>query len=293
MTDAGVMAENPISAAPGSALPADARPVGPAVDPMADVVRRRSQPGYWTKVRLKAGALKMALKLLAATLRLRRAGWEQLDALRAERRTMILAIFHGSQLIPLYLMRNRGITVMASLSSDGDFTTTVLESLGYRAARGSSSRGGARALLEMVKVLRGGTDVAFTVDGPRGPRHVCKPGIVLLAQKSGSPIVPLGIAYARARFLKIWDRFTIPLPFTPAFFQVGRPFTVDPGLPIDEGCRLVEDRLNAAMAEAADGLRVSAGAAAAVPPVLPEAAAGTAAGTVHGTAAAKGGPVYG
>lgn len=226
----------------------------PVVDEMTEVARRRSQPGYWTKVSLKARGLKIVLKLLAATMRIGKAGWEHVDRLRAEKRASVLAIFHGSQLIPLYLMRNRGITPMASLSSDGDFTTTVLHSLGYGAARGSSSRGGARALLEMVKLLKGGTDVAFTVDGPRGPRHIAKPGIVLLAQKSQAPVIPLGIAYEKAHRLKIWDRFEIPYPFTRAFFQIGKPFSIDPELGTDDGCRLVEAQLHAAMAEAAAGL---------------------------------------
>lgn len=232
----------------------------PVVDEMAEVLQRRSQPGYWTKVRLKARGLRIILKILSATLRLEKAGWEHLDALRAEGQASVVAIFHGSQLIPLYLLRNRGITPMASLSRDGDFTTTVLHSLGYGAARGSSSRGGARALLEMVKLLKGGTDVAFTVDGPRGPRHVCKPGIVLLAQKSQAPIVPLGIAYEKAHHLKIWDRFAIPYPFSRAFFQVGKPFRLDAGLTIEEGCRFVEGRLHAVMAEAGAGLAGMTGA---------------------------------
>jgi lysophospholipid acyltransferase (LPLAT)-like uncharacterized protein len=99
------------------------------------------------------------------------------------------------------------------MHGDGEIIARVMASLGFDAVRGSSSRGGARALLESVRLLRSGRTVAFTPDGPRGPRRVSAPGAAAAAVRSGAPVIALGMRASRFWQLKSWDRLTIPKPF--------------------------------------------------------------------------------
>ncbi len=124
------------------------------------------------------------------------------------------AIWHAEQLTCIMANDDRTMVSMASRSKDGDFITGILDVLGVKAARGSSSRGGAGALLEIDRWIKGGHTCALTVDGPRGPRHSVKPGILRLAQRLGKPVVP-GVAIpSRVWRARSWDRFEVPLPFS-------------------------------------------------------------------------------
>lgn len=152
----------------------------------------------------------------------------------------IISLWHGSLFGVLYYYRVRPFTVMASLSKDGDLITKVLDSYGYGAIRGSSSRGGARVLLEAVKTLRKGNTVAFTVDGPKGPIHEVKPGIIKLAQKTGIPIVPTCMAYDKAITLHSWDKLQIPLPFSKSVIYLGKPLKIEPDISIEDGCKKLQ-----------------------------------------------------
>src|SRR5436309_3099528 len=110
--------------------------------------------------------------------------------------------------------RNRGIVVMTSTNHDGEAIAQCIQRFGYGAARGSSSRGGFRALAEMAREIRRGRDTAFTIDGPRGPRYVAKQGPVLLALKTGAAIFCFHISMEHKVQLNSWDQFQVPLPFT-------------------------------------------------------------------------------
>ena len=158
-----------------------------------------------------------------------------------EKGPVILSLWHSDFLSSLYFYRyNMNIAVMASLSKDGDLITKSLDSLGYQTIRGSSSRGGARVLLEAVKKIKEGVTVAFTVDGPKGPAREVKPGIIKLAQKTGIPIVPLSVAYQNAIKLHSWDQTRIPLPFSKFVVHIGRPLNIDSGISIEEGCKILK-----------------------------------------------------
>jgi len=115
---------------------------------------------------------------------------------------------------------NRGLAVMISSSFDGEYIARVAEKFGFRAVRGSSTRGGARALLGMHTVLEQGAAVVFTIDGPKGPRYVAKPGPVVLARNTGAPIWAFHIAVDRAWVLRSWDRLMLPKPFSRALLCV-------------------------------------------------------------------------
>jgi len=118
------------------------------------------------------------------------------------------------------MWRKLGIAVMVSRSFDGEYIARIIEKLGFVAVRGSSSRGGSEALREMKKELEKGAAVAFTIDGPRGPKYVAKPGPVLLARASGMPMAAFYVALSDAWILKTWDEFIIPKPFSKALVRV-------------------------------------------------------------------------
>jgi lysophospholipid acyltransferase (LPLAT)-like uncharacterized protein len=118
---------------------------------------------------------------------------------------------------------------MTSQNFDGEYIARIIQRHGYGAARGSSSRGASRALVEMIRCLRHGADTAFTIDGPRGPRFVAKPGAVLLAKATGAAILCFHIALRKAYvFRKTWDQTQIPCPFGRAAVFIAPPILVSP-----------------------------------------------------------------
>ena len=140
----------------------------------------------------------------------------------------IFPFWHQCVLTAAYLFRNRGIGVLTSLSRDGEYIARVIRRLGFVPVRGSSSRGGGRGLLEMQKMVEAGDAVAFTIDGPRGPRHVAKMGPVLLARMTSVPVTPFYVAVERGWVLKTWDATTIPQPFSRVYVRVSRKIFVPP-----------------------------------------------------------------
>ena len=136
---------------------------------------------------------------------------------------VIYTLWHG-RLLPLtYFHRRQAIATLISRSGDGEYIARVVERWGYHAARGSSSRGGGAALRELVKAARHGASLAFTPDGPRGPRQQLKRGVLTAAQLSGLPIMPMSGAATRAWWLEGWDRFLVPKPFSTMFVRYGAP----------------------------------------------------------------------
>jgi lysophospholipid acyltransferase (LPLAT)-like uncharacterized protein len=143
-------------------------------------------------------------------------------------RPWVLAFWHGTQWPLLAWRRRRRTVVLVSLSRDGAMQARALALQGLRVVRGSSSRGGARGLVALVRTMkRDGADAAFAVDGPRGPRGVVKSGAVVAARLAGAVIVPMGGAVRRGVVLRrAWDRFAIAWPFSRVDVVLGRP--VDP-----------------------------------------------------------------
>ena len=140
----------------------------------------------------------------------------------------IFAFWHRCVLPAAWLFRGRRIAVMTSQSLDGEFIARVIRRFGFVPVRGSSTRGGSRALLEMNRMLADGGAVAFTIDGPRGPRYVAKKGPVLLARTSGTAITAFYVAVERAWVLNTWDRLVIPKPFSRILVRAARKLYVPP-----------------------------------------------------------------
>ena len=141
-----------------------------------------------------------------------------------------------------YYFRNRGIVVLTSQNRDGEYIARVIQRFGYRAARGSSTRGSHRATVEALRALQDGNDVGITIDGPRGPRYVAKRGAAYLARKSGNPVVPFSVSVKKKWVMGSWDQFQVPKPFTRAIVLIGNPLYVKADA-TDEEVRLIEARI--------------------------------------------------
>jgi len=186
--------------------------------------------GYSRKDRLKIRAADiaffLAIKLIGKTVKFEIDGWENWEAAMRDDQLPIYTFWHDRVFLATYFWQRRGIVVMTSRSFDGEYIARFIQRFGYGAARGSSSRGATGAVVEMVRLMRAGCPTAFTIDGPRGPRYEAKMGSVLLAKKTGYPMLPFTIAAKTFWEAKSWDRTQIPKPFTRARVIIAPPINV-------------------------------------------------------------------
>jgi len=181
---------------------------------------------------------------IGRTIRWETEGLEHLDEVAEQGKVPIYAFWHDRIFAGTYFFRGRGIVVLTSQSSDGEYIARFIQRFGYGAVRGSSSRGGVAGLVEMIRLMRAGLPAALTVDGPRGPRYQAKAGAALLAKKTGDPLVPFIVEPLRRVTLKSWDRMQIPLPFTRALVTVGEPIGVAADMDETAACRLLQAALD-------------------------------------------------
>jgi lysophospholipid acyltransferase (LPLAT)-like uncharacterized protein len=169
--------------------------------------------------------------------------------------------WHRAVIPATWYFRGRGVAVMTSRSFDGEYIARIIERFGFIAVRGSSSRGGAGALLGMNRVLAGGHIAAFTIDGPRGPRFMAKPGPVLLARMSGAPILCFYLAVKRPWVLRSWDAMMIPRPFSKVHIRWTKLIYVPAGASdaeLNEFHHLMQDSLERARRDAVAALGAGA-----------------------------------
>ena len=185
---------------------------------------------YSFKERLLIRAADLAfyflINLVGWTARFEVIGWENHDKAEAGGGLPIYVFWHDRIFLTTYWWRNRRIVVMTSRSFDGEYIARFIQRFGYGAVRGSSTSGAVGAVVEMARLMRAGCTTAFTIDGPKGPRYIAKMGAVLLAKKTGQPIVPVTMALKRYWTLPSWDLFQIPKPFTRARVYVEPPIYV-------------------------------------------------------------------
>ena len=143
-------------------------------------------------------------------------------------RQPIMAFWHGRILPATVYFRKRGIVVITSENFDGEWIAGIIERFGYGTARGSTSRGAVKALVQLKRDMAAGKPAAFTLDGPRGPSQVAQPGAVWLAKATGNPIVPFHIESDRHWTVKSWDRTQIPKPWSTVAIAIGEPIEVPP-----------------------------------------------------------------
>lgn len=185
---------------------------------------------WWRRVRphVLNAPIYGLVRLIGFTLRIRQEGPGLPSSAPPDPGTpgRIYAGWHGLTFIAAIAYRNQGFWTIISTSRDGEMQNRIFTRLGFRTIRGSTGRGGVRAAVESIRILRKGERMAFTPDGPRGPTEVVQPGIVMMAQKSGALIVPVGVAASRAWNAPTWDRYLIPKPFSRCLMLYGEPLAV-------------------------------------------------------------------
>ncbi len=172
-------------------------------------------------------AFYLLIRVIGRTIRFSVEGWEHFESIEKAGKLPIYAFWHDRIFAGTYFFRDRGIAVITSQSKDGEYIARFIQRLGYGAIRGSSTRGGVGALVEMIRAMRAGIPTAFTVDGPKGPRYQAKPGAIVLAKKTGNPIVPFVVECKRYWTISSWDRLQVPRPFTPARVIIAEPIYVE------------------------------------------------------------------
>lgn len=163
---------------------------------------------------------------LGSTYRWRVDGIAHYESIVASGKQPIFAFWHGRILPATLFWRDRGIVVITSQNFDGEWIARIIQRFGFGTARGSSTRGGARALVQLRKDLSAGRPAAFTIDGPRGPARVAQPGAVFLSGATGQPILPFHIEASRFWTAGRWDQTQIPRPFSTVAVAIGTPMTV-------------------------------------------------------------------
>ena len=166
--------------------------------------------------------------LIGSTLRYQVEGWANFKESKRQARSVIYCFWHNQILFATHFWRFRNIVVITSRHFDGEVIAGITRRFGYGSARGSSSRGAVKALLELKRCVEQGKDVAFTADGPRGPAYQVKAGTVWLSRQTGTAILPFHIEPKEFWSLNSWDGFRIPKPFSRALVRIGRPQTVLP-----------------------------------------------------------------
>jgi len=212
---------------------------------LTDVTWQNS-PSRRLQARLIAMTGYRLIAALGSTLRWKTEGLEYFEATFQNGHRPIMAFWHGRILPATYFFRRRGIVVITSENFDGEWIAGIIERFGYGTARGSTSRGGMRALIQLKRELAGGHPAGFTLDGPRGPARVAQMGALWLSKATGHPVLPFHFEANRHWTLRSWDRTQIPSPFATVALVVGEPFTVSPDASdaaLDESRLMLEQRL--------------------------------------------------
>ncbi len=191
----------------------------------------------------------LLIKVIGSTVRFKIEGWENWEAVSRDGKIPIYTFWHNRVFLATYFWQKRRIVVMTSQSFDGEYIARFIQRFGYGAARGSSTRGAVGAIIEMARLMRAGSPTAFTIDGPKGPRYVAKMGAVLLAKKTGQPILPFTITAQKFWEAKrSWDGFQVPFPFSRARVDIAPPIYVAADTD-DEGLEAKRNELQAALDE--------------------------------------------
>ncbi len=166
------------------------------------------------------------IRFLHATMRFEFRGTEHLERARRDHGGFILTFWHSRFLLMPYSYPGPRLTVLSSRHRDAEMLNRILVRFGLEISRGSSTRGGTEALLDILRKVKRGYDVGITPDGPRGPRRRVKPGVIVAARLAGIPMVPVAFSASPARRLRSWDRTVIPRPFSRGLFLYGAPIQV-------------------------------------------------------------------
>lgn len=197
----------------------------------------------------------LLFKAIFCTIRVESVGYEKVRNL-FESKKFIGGVWHSRLLLGIYLYQGLGTAILVSQSNDGEIIARVLERLGHKPVRGSTTRGGLRAMAQLIKAIKEeGRPVAITPDGPQGPRFRAQSGIIMLAKKTGLPIIPITYSAKKMKVFASWDRFILPYPFTKCRMIYGDPVYVPKEADVDseEAIRLqLETEMNRITKDADD-----------------------------------------
>lgn len=192
---------------------------------------------------------RVVLRLLMLTVRVRVINGKHEDWQHAHpEKSGIYCFWHGNLFIPYHNYRNRGVYIVISQHRDGEIISRVVEKGGYRPVRGSSTRGGMRAMKELLTVIEKGAVIAFTPDGPHGPLHQFKDGPIYLAQTTGAPLHLIGVGFSNCWIMRDWSRLKIPRPFSTVAIFISQSYEVPRELS-DEEFEQWKEKLNRALNE--------------------------------------------
>ena len=164
--------------------------------------------------------------LIGKTVRFQIEGWEILEKVERDGKIPILAFWHNRIFLATYYFRFRGIIVMSSQSFDSEYVARFIQRFGFGIVKGSSTRGGVGGLIEMIRLMKKGFPTGFSVDGPKGPVYQAKTGTLLLAKKTGNPVLPFSVEAENYWTIKSWDKLQIPKPFTRSKIFIAEPINV-------------------------------------------------------------------
>lgn len=166
------------------------------------------------------------ITVIGKTLRYEIKDWKNYERAHENGKIPIYVFWHNRIFAGTYFFRNRGIVVITSQSFDGEYIARFIRRFGYGAVRGSSTRGGVSALVELIRATRAGLPAAFSIDGPKGPKYVAKAGACVLAKKTRNPMMPFVVETKNYWEVKSWDRLQIPKPFSRVRVFIGAPIFV-------------------------------------------------------------------
>lgn len=179
-------------------------------------------------IRLIGLILYILVAVIGKTIRFEVEGLEYLEQIEKDRKIPIYVNWHDRIFLGTYYFRHRGIVVMSSQSFDSEYVARFIQRFGYGIIKGSSTRGGVGGLVGMIRIMRDGLPTGFTLDGPKGPPYIAKPGAALLAKKTQNPLLPFVIESKNFWQINSWDKLHIPKPFSRAKLFISNGIYVSP-----------------------------------------------------------------
>ncbi len=192
-----------------------------------------------------AGLFWLYIWLVALTSRMIYVGKENVEAFRCKNENFIFGFWHYCQFFLCYIERNHDVSVLISSSNDGEYIARIAGLFKINSVRGSTSKGAAKALVQMIRILKSNKVMAITPDGPRGPARTVELGVIHIAQKTERPIIPLNVVCQRKKVFNSWDSFELPLPFNTFIISYGKPVYLNKAESFESG----KDKIKKALDE--------------------------------------------
>lgn len=205
---------------------------------------------HWLQTRILPRFIWLFLRFLYSTLRVEKIGFHIPEEFYRQGIGVIHVLWHGRLLLAPFTYGGKEMYTLISMHRDGEMIANAVKHFGFRLVRGSSKKGGEEALKEMVRLAEENKDLSITPDGPKGPREVVKPGAAQVARLTGKPVIPFACSANPAKFMRSWDRFMVPLPFSRVVFIFGEPLFYREGEEFEHFRLRIEDALKAVTRQA-------------------------------------------